>query len=216
VKYILPALAIVALLIPVYVVTGELKLGFLWVSSLLWVAVGFYAITITLERHSGDAVTSVVMLLIKGVIIVSAFRLAAENLDGDYGFLITTLCLIVATLASYFIGAQNGSNMKDFLTEFINEDTPHEKAKDESPKSDLHIVKAELMNYFAATVLSISQEGTVVKRGDVVATLRAESKTGGDDFLLKIHAEYDGTIISTNCRAKDTLWESQDIMTIKL
>ncbi len=216
-KYLLTAIGIAAWVgVALVMSRGEPIVTYLLISTFFWIALAIYGIKVTFDRHMENGVELVVMLIVKAVIFISAFMISAEFLGRSFGIPLGILCIALAGLAIYFFGAGNSVTMHDLLREIDPTDERRPVQVKEIPKKLESVVKADLCGYFVATVLSIVPVGTLVKRGDVLATLRAEPRFGGKDVEVKVFAEHDGAITSVRFKVDEKIWDDLELMRIEL
>jgi biotin carboxyl carrier protein len=217
VKYLLPAIGIASWVGVAFVISGGEPIGaYLFLSTFVWIALAIYGIKVTFDRHMENGVELVMMLILKAVIFVSAFMISAEFLDRSFGIPLGILCIVLAGLAIYFLGAGRRVTMRDLLSDVESTSERRPSQVDKTPKQIESVAKADLCGYFFGTVLSIPSVGTEVKRGDVIATLRAEPRFGGKNVEVKVFAEYDGVITMVHFKLGEKVYEEMELMRLEI
>jgi hypothetical protein len=218
VKYLLPAIGIAAWFgVALVIFGGEPISTYLFLSAFIWIALAIYGIKVTFDRHMEHGVELVMMLILKAVIFVSAFMISAEFLERSFGIPLGILCIVLAGLAIHFLGAGGRATIRDLLSDIEPTSDSHLSQAEMTPKrGGESVVKADLCGYFFGTVLSIAPVGSEVKRGDVMAVLRAEPRFGGKSVDVKVFAEYDGIVTATRFKVDDKVYEEMELMRIEL
>jgi biotin carboxyl carrier protein len=218
VKYSLPAVGIAAWVGVAFLFSDGESIGaYLFLSTFIWIALAIYGIKVTFDRHMENGVQLVVMLIVKAVIVVSAFMISAEFLDRSFGIPLGILCIVLAGLAIHFLGAGGRATIRDLLSDIEPTSESHSSQAEMTPKRGVEsVVKADLCGYFFGTVLSIAPVGSEVKRGDVMAVLRAEPRFGGKNVEVKVFAEYDGVITAVYFKLGEKVYEEMALMRLEI
>jgi hypothetical protein len=217
VKYLLPAIGIAAWVGVAFEISGGEPIGaYLFLSTFVWIALAIYGIKVTFDRHMENGVELVLMLILKAVIFVSAFMISAEFLDRSFGIPLGILCIVLAGLAIYFLGAGGRVTIRDLLSDVESTSARHPSQDKMVPKRVESVVKADLCGYFFGTVLSIIPVGSEVKRADVIAVLRAEPRFGGNSVDLKVFAEYDGSVTAVRFKVDEKVYDEMELMRIEI
>jgi hypothetical protein len=106
--------------VALFVSQGDTTATYLFLSAFIWVGLALYGLKITFDRHHENGIELLVMIFFKTVIFASGFALSAEFLEKPFGIALSIACLVLTTLALFYIGAKPGTDLSwDFRTKVI-------------------------------------------------------------------------------------------------